>query len=546
LTRCHLLAAILLFTLMPAAVLAAQAPRHSDEIKSLELQYLAADNPEQRKQFLGQLKALAKSSPTADAGVLNAAVSAMLPAADSTWEAEELLAIGAANSAGQVAAAPSQPQDTEFLVDTRRASQEALNPSGDVETLADIRIDHLQQDSQGRDGLASAHVQQVWRINSVQGARSFSPRTVMYSGMSETLSMVRARVLKSDGREEDAVVSADQPVVERGASMYFDTRSRELRFSHLQPGDLVEIEYHLLPAAEVNQWTGYYARIDLFRDSFPTRLRRRVLIAPSSMKLYAVEHGLSPAVVRQNGAQTTRIWEASQIGAQSTGSQSMEALSPGAGASQPYLHVSTMGTMEEFGRWYSHLLEPGLQLDQNLRTVAQRILARNLTTQGKVQAVYESVKRHTKYTGFEFGVHSYQPYPVSTVEQRGFGDCKDKAAMLVALLRAVGVPAEFAMIRTRSAGAMPEGAYSVQLFDHAMVFVPELNTYLDGTAESAVPGELPPNDRGAMAMTVDAQGNATRRTVPFSASQANRMARQQVQANLAGDGSMASASQTKF
>jgi hypothetical protein len=193
--------------------------------------------------------------------------------------------------------------------------------------------------------------------------------------------------------------------------------------------------------------------------------------------------------------------------------------------------------MEEFGHWYSELLEPGLKLDDNLRSVAEQILARNLTTQGKVQAVYESVRRSTKYTGFEFGVHSYQPYPVSTVARRGFGDCKDKAAMLVALLRAVGVPAEFAMIRTRAAGTVADDAYSVQLFDHALAYVPELNLYLDGTAEHTAAGELPPNDQGAMAMTLDAQGNATRRTVPFSAAQANRM-NHVTQANLAGEGSV--------
>jgi hypothetical protein len=190
--------------------------------------------------------------------------------------------------------------------------------------------------------------------------------------------------------------------------------------------------------------------------------------------------------------------------------------------------------VEEFGRWYSQLLEPGLALDENLEKTARQIAARNLTPQAKVQAVYESVKRLTKYTGFEFGVHSYQPYPVSTVQRRGFGDCKDKAAMLVALLRAVGVQADFAMIRTRAAGEMAEGAYSVQQFDHAMVFVPELNLYLDGTAESVA--LLPSNDLGAMAITVDAQGKATRRTVPVS----DRMAQAQTHPeNSASQTSMA-------
>jgi transglutaminase-like putative cysteine protease len=525
--RRQVLAGILFISLIPAAALFGEAPSHSHEIESLKVQYLATKNPEQRKQFVSELKALAKNSSAGDAGAMNAAVSAMLEAADSAGDAEELLQIGATssagqNSAGQQASAPSLPQDSEFLVDARRAAEESVNANGDVEALADIRIDHLQKDSLGRDGLASAHVQKVWRINSVQGARSFSPRTVMYSGMNETLSMVRARVLKSDGREVEATVSADQPVVERGASMYFDSRSRDVRFSHLQPGDVVEIEYRLLPAAEVNPWAGYYARIDLFRDSLATRLRRRVLIAPSSMKLYAVERGLGPAVERQDGAETTRIWEARGIGA------AADEFSPG--ASEAYLHVSTIGSMEEFGRWYSELLEPGLKLDENLRTMAQQILDRKLTTQGKVQAVYASVQR-TKYTAFEFGVHSYQPYPVSTVERRGFGDCKDKAAMLVALLRAVGVQAEFAMVRTRSAGAVAEDAYSAQLFNHAMAFVPELNLYLDATADHAAVGELPLKDQGAMAMTVDAEGKATRRTVPYSSPQANHEIRE-MQAQL--------------
>jgi transglutaminase-like putative cysteine protease len=537
-TRSHVLAGFLILAILPTANLAAQAQSHSHEIESLELQYLAAATPAQRKHFVDELKALSRT--VQDAAALNTAVSAMLPAADSAAEAEELLNIAAANPAGRLADASSLPADTEFLVNAQHEAQAAHRVSGDVEALADTRIDHLQKDSLGRDGLVSAHIQQIWRINSTQGARSFSPRSVSYASMAETLYMVRARVLKHDGRELEATVSADQPVLERSTSMYFDSRTRDLHFAQLEPGDVVEIEYHLLPAAEVNPWAGYYARLDLFRDSFPTRLRRRVVIAPSTMKLYAVEHGLHPALVRQNGDETTRIWEARNIEA-----QAFEALTPGASASAPYLHVSTIGSMEEFGRWYNSLLEPGLKLDENLRTIARQILARRLTTPEKVQAVYESVQRNTKYVAFEFGVHSYQPYAVTTVERRGFGDCKDKAALIVALLREVGVPAEFAMVRTRSAGEVAPEAYSVQLFNHAVAYVPELNLFLDGTAEYASLGELPPDDQGALAMTVDAQGKATRRIVPFTPSEANRITRE-VRAKLDRDGRVEFASQMKF
>jgi hypothetical protein len=68
-----------------------------------------------------------------------------------------------------------------------------------------------------------------------------------------------------------------------------------------------------------------------------------------------------------------------------------------------------------------------------------------------------------------------------------------------------------------------------------VAYVPELNLYLDGTAEYAALGELPPDDQGATAMTVDAEGKATRRTVPFSAPESNRVTRE-VRAQLGSDG----------
>ena len=73
-----------------ACVERSHAQSHAYEIESLELQYLATKAPEQRKQFVNELKALAKGSSPADAGALNASVSAMLPARTPLKQAEDL------------------------------------------------------------------------------------------------------------------------------------------------------------------------------------------------------------------------------------------------------------------------------------------------------------------------------------------------------------------------------------------------------------------------------------------------------------------------
>ena len=542
--RYSILAGILLLSLAHTVATAAsmgEAPAGSDRVRRIESvkeQFLATDDAEQRKRLLRELKSLGRS---VDGAALNAAVFAMLPASGSVAQAEELLAIAASNPASN-SACPSAnaAAEREFLADPATVAQAASQPKGDIEELADVRIEHLRKDSQGNDGLSEAHVQQLWRVNTAQGARNFASHSVMYAAMGERLCMVRARVLSHNGGELAAIASPDEPVLDRNSAMYFDSRTRNLRFSRLRQGDLIEIEYRLLPASNVNPWGAYYARLDLFSDLYLTRLRRRVLIAPSALQLYTVEHGVSPAVERSENGDTVRIWEMHDIAPMVA-----EAQSPGASSIGPYLHVSTLGSMEQFGGWYSALLQPALELDDRLQDAAQQILSRNLSTQAKVQAVYESVQRNTRYVALEFGKYSYQPYPLAAVSRRGFGDCKDKAAMIVALLRAVGVDADFAMVRTRSTGEIAPQAYSVQLFNHALAYVPELDLFLDGTVDYAAPGELPPDDQGATAITVDVAGKATRRMVPFTAPEANRVSRQ-VRARLRPDGHVEFVSQTRF
>src|SRR5476651_1016249 len=63
--RHHVVAGLLLLALLPTASLAATAQSHSHEIETLELQYLAATNSTQRKQFVHELKALSESSDDA-------------------------------------------------------------------------------------------------------------------------------------------------------------------------------------------------------------------------------------------------------------------------------------------------------------------------------------------------------------------------------------------------------------------------------------------------------------------------------------------------
>ena len=81
----------------------------------------------------------------------------------------------------------------------------------------------------------------------------------------------------------------------------------------------------------------------------------------------------------------------------------------------------------------------------------------------------------TRYVGLEFGIHGYKPYKVTQVLARRFGDCKDKASLMVALLREVGIDAELVLVRTRRGGRIDAEPASLAVFDHAIVYVPKLD-----------------------------------------------------------------------
>ena len=57
------------------------------------------------------------------------------------------------------------------------------------------------------------------------------------------------------------------------------------------------------------------------------------------------------------------------------------------------------------------------------------------------------VCKEIRYTGIEFGSNAIVPVRPETAYERGFGDCKDQATLLVGLLRAVGIDAHVSLLR---------------------------------------------------------------------------------------------------
>lgn len=429
-------------------------------------------------------------------------------------------------ASAQRAASP----DDEYFVDAAavaRAAQAAAGPAppeGAV-ALVEVRVERVLA-----NGLSERRVQQLVLLTSDDAARLYATREIQYSPAGERLKLLHARVFKRDGRQLDAVEAGERSVADAGVAMYYDARLRVLRYRNLQAGDVLELEYRTTPLPRANPYGAYLGQLVAFQAALPQRLQRYVVIAPESLPLHvASERMPAPRVTVANG-ERRYLWERRDLPARAT-----EPRAPALSEVAPYVHVSGFADWQELGRWYAALIRPQLELDDDLRAVLAVTLRGAADEPARIRAIHQLVLRQTHYVALEFGVYGYKPYPAAQTFARRFGDCKDKAGLMITLLRAAGVEAEFALVRTSRLGRVSEQAASISVFDHAIVYLPKYDLWLDGTAEYSGARELPLEDQGAMALTVALDGRAALRHIPATAPDDN-YTRRTVRAELRSDG----------
>jgi hypothetical protein len=154
-------------------------------------------------------------------------------------------------------------------------------------------------------------------------------------------------------------------------------------------------------------------------------------------------------------------------------------------------------------RWYWGLVKDQFVADDEVRRRAAEATRGLTDDRAKVRAVYDYVVEKTRYVALEFGIHGFKPYSCAQIFARGFGDCKDKATLIVAMLKELGIQATIVIVRTGQKGDFETYPASLAPFDHAIAYVPSLDLYLDGTAEYTGSLELPTMDRGALALQVN-------------------------------------------
>ena len=153
------------------------------------------------------------------------------------------------------------------------------------------------------------------------------------------------------------------------------------------------------------------------------------------------------------------------------------------------LRLSTAEDWPTVSRWYWRLCEPHLAASSPaLTNKVAALVAVAKTPQERIRALFRFVSQEIRYMGITTATEApgYEPHDVCLTFANRYGVCRDKAALLVEMLRLAGLDARPVLIRV---GAKMDPEIPSPYFNHAIVAVKEPGaadwTLMDPTDEAA-------------------------------------------------------------
>lgn len=279
------------------------------------------------------------------------------------------------------------------------------------------------------------------RMQSSPALQTWGQLVFTYSAVSDKISVDFVRVRKPDGHVvtagADAVQDLSSPV-ERIAPMYTDIRQIHITVPDLNVGDELEYQIHsvtihpLVPGQFFTQWDSS-KRIITLDETFEVNL-------PKSRDLHVkTSNGIAAPQIQDQGDRRIYTWRSSFTKRPDDSSDDDKTKKKAKEPEFPDVQISTFASWEQMGEWYAELQKPRASTSDSVRLKADDLTKGLSNPDDKAKAIYDYVSKNIRYVSLSFGLGRFQPHSAEDVLSNQYGDCKDKATLLEALLAAENI-----------------------------------------------------------------------------------------------------------
>ncbi len=370
------------------------------------------------------------------------------------------------------------------------------------------------------------------RVQNDTGAKRLSELVFGYNAANEKAEVRYLRVKHRDGftavGDADSVTDVT-PEILRDAPAYANYKEKHVKLPALLPGDVVEYGIStriVTPFAKGQFWYDHN-----FIDAAVVLEERLEINLPAGRRVI-LRSADSHFTQHETGGRKIYEWKRPNLSVRGAGDSNDSGATaapakPGAGGPDtPAIELTSFATWEEVGKWYSSLQHDRSAAAAGVRSQALELTNAHAKRSDKILALYDFVSQKIRYVNLPLGLDGYQPRAPADVLKDQYGDSKDKHALLAAMLEAIGVHANAALIPL---ARKPDPlAPSPSQFDHVITTIPQSAgsteaIWLDATSGIAPFRYLIPNLRGKKALVISGSGSAslvqTPKSPPFLSTQ---------------------------
>jgi TPR repeat protein len=346
-------------------------------------------------------------------------------------------------------------------------------------------VQTLLVDQQSRLGADSddLYVERALRIASPEGLNISSALGKTWDPDTETLVIHRLNIIRGD-KVIDVLAGGKKFIVLRRENnlelaMLDGRLTATIQPEGLEVGDIVDIATTLRRHDPALQ--GYSSDADgLTHTGVASRIRMRAIWPASKPIRWRVTDGLDAPKVAKTADGSELVIDMANA----------ETPKPPAGAP---LRFADLGSLElsQFAGWpeLSRLMSPLYQKaatippDSPLAAEVAKIAAASADPKVRATMALRLVEDQTRYVFLGMNDGGLVPADALATWSRRFGDCKGKSVMLLAVLRALGVQAEPALVSTVFGDGLDQHMPMAGWFDHVIVRaqIGDKTYWLDGT-----------------------------------------------------------------
>ena len=258
-----------------------------------------------------------------------------------------------------------------------------------------------------------------------------------------------------------------------------DARTKTMDLPAAEPGNVIgyEIERDRRPYVLQDTW--------VIQEDLPVRASHYALQLPTGWEYKAVfANHLDIVPATANGLYS---WSASDIPAvrwepemppwHGVAARMVVSIFP------PGAVNSGFESWAQMGNWYTKLVQGRRDITPEIHSQVVALTASFNAPLPKMQALVKYLQKDIRYVEIGLGIGGFQPHPASFVYSHRFGDCKDKATLLSAMLADTGIDSFYVIINNRRGAVDAATPPAIGDFNHAILAI----KIPDGIPDSALP-----------------------------------------------------------